>query len=242
MTYLTKKPALSFSGLRRGASRLALLALAAAAVAGCRPDHSSPQVAGWTLIDPTERHPILVSQEPVTLNVPVHRGSYGLSNSGRERVARFLHRYRATDTGNSKLVIATPAGHANEVAGMQIVSEIREIIADAGFSPASVHVEPSSGSSVRLSYLRVVAQGPECGLWPTNVAKDPANVPYPNLGCANQQNFAAMVSNPADLLGPRTVTPRPGDRRTATYDKYVKGEVTTAAKSDDEKVSTQKSD
>lgn len=243
MTNLTSKPASNSAGLKRGASRLALVVMAAAAVAGCRGNHNAPQVAGWTLIEPSERHPILVSQKPVSMSVPVRRGSYGLTGSGRERVARFVHKYRATDTGNSKLVIAAPSGRSNEVAAMQVVTEIREIIADAGFAPSSVHVEPGHGSShVRLSYLRVVAQGPECGLWPTNLANEPGNLAYPNLGCANQQNLAAMVANPADLLGPRSETPRPGDRRTAVFDKYVKGETTTASKSADEKVSTQKSE
>jgi pilus assembly protein CpaD len=33
-----------------------------------------------------------------------------------------------------------------------------------------------------------------------------------------------MVSNPADLLGPRTMTPSDANRRYKMYDKYVKGQ------------------
>ena len=242
MTYLVDTPASKPSGFRRTALNVALIALATTVVVGCRPGgETGPQVAGWNLIDPSERHPILVSQSPVTMSIPVRRGSYGLSNGSRHRVARFLHKFRATDTGNSKLVISAPSGQANEVAGMQAAAEVREMISEAGFPPSSVHVEASPGSGqVRLSYLRVVAKAPECGLWPTNLANDPANVAYPNLGCATQQNFAAMVANPADLLGPRTQTPRMGDRRSNAYKKYAEGETTTAKKSKDERVSTQK--
>lgn len=245
MTISEKTPASRRSGLRRHAVNVTLVAVAAAAVVGCRPlaHDTSPQVAGWSLIDPRERHPILVSQRPVTMSIPVRRGTYGMSNASRHRVAGFLQKFRATDTGNSKLVISAPSGRANDVAGMQVVAEIRDMIAEAGFPPSSVHVEAKHGSGhVRLSYLKVVAQAPECGLWPTNLARDPANVAYPNFGCASQHNLAEMVANPADLLGPRSQTPRLGDRRFGTYEKYVKGETTTAKKSKDERVSTQKSD
>jgi pilus assembly protein CpaD len=243
MTNFVKKPALQSTGLSHATSRLALVALAAASVAACRPDHAGPEVAGWSLIEASERHPILVSQQPETMSIAVRRGSYGLSNASRDRVARFLHKFRATDTGNSKLVIAAPSGHANDVAGMQVVAEIREMIGQAGFAPSSVHVEASPGSGhVRLSYLRVVAKAPECGLWPTNLSKSPANLDYPNFGCATQQNLAEMVANPADLLGPRTSTPRDGERRDEQWSQYIKGDTTGAKKSADEKISTQKTE
>lgn len=243
MINLVDKPAWKTSSHGRTIARVALVACAAATIAACRPGHTGPQVAGWSLIEPTERHPILVSQRPVTMSIPVRRGSYGLSNASRHRVARFLGKFRATDTGNSKLVISAPSGHANEVAGMQAVAEVREMISEAGFPSTSVSVEAAPGSShVRLSYLSVVAKGPECGLWPTNLAREPNNYAYPNFGCSTQKNFAAMVANPADLLGPRTPTARVGDRRDETYRKYVKGESTTAKKSKDEKISTQKSE
>lgn len=246
MTRLMNQPALERSaertGLRRTASRLALVALAAAALGACRADHAGPQVAGWTLIDPAERHPILVSEQPVTMAIPVRRGSYGLSNATRGRVANFLHKFRAIDSGNSRLVISAPSGRSNEVAAMQVVGEVREMISDAGFPADVVRVEPNPGaSSVRLSYLRVIARGPECGMWPANLARQPDNLGYANFGCATQRNFAAMVANPADLIGPRTETPRPADRRDFQWKRYTQGEQTGAKKSGDEKIDTQNS-
>lgn len=243
MINLVDKPALNALNHGRTIARVALVACAAVTIAACRPGHTGPQVAGWSLTEPSERHPILVSQRPVTLSIPVRRGSYGLSNGSRHRVASFLSKFRATDVGNSKLVISAPSGHANEVAGMQAVAEVREMISEAGFPSTSVHVEAAPGSShVRLSYLSVVAKGPECGLWPTNLAREPNNFTYPNFGCTTQKNLAAMIVNPADLLGPRTQTPRVGGRRDETFRKYVKGESTTAQKSKDEKINTQKSE
>jgi pilus assembly protein CpaD len=45
-----------------------------------------------------------------------------------------------------------------------------------------------------------------------------------------------MVANPGDLLGPRTESDRPGERRDTAWDKYVRGESTASKKTDDEKV------
>ena len=76
---------------------------------------------------------------------------------------------------------------------------------------------------IRVSYLRYVAQPPQCGDWSTNLAYEPMNLPYPNFGCAGQHNFGAMVANPADLLGPRSETARSSERRDQVWSKYVRG-------------------
>ena len=93
---------------------------------------------------------------------------------------------------------------------------------------------------VRVSYLRYVAEAPVCGSWPTNLAEQRDNGNYPNFGCANQRNLAVMVSNPADLVGPRTESDRPAERRDADWDRYVNGESTGTEKSADERVQARK--
>lgn len=124
---------------------------------------------------------------------------------------------------------------------MQAVAEIRQLMRDFGFSDASVAVEAyhedrDQQPAVRISYLRFIAEAPECGRWPTNVADESANLPYPNFGCANQRNFAAQIANPADLISPRTMTPAPTSRRDAVLEKYTKGEVTISKKDNDERL------
>jgi pilus assembly protein CpaD len=220
------------------ASALALTSV----LAGCRPDDET-RVAGWSLVDPTQRHPIMVTQQPTTLTLRVARGSYGLSPHQRAQVISFLERYRAADAGNSRLVIEAPSGSANEVAAMQAVAEIRALMAQVGFDQSDIAIETVyavglAQAPIRVSYLTYVAQGPECGRWPTNLASSPANLNYPNLGCANQANLAAMVANPADLVIPRGRTPRSGERADTVWDKYVKGESTISQKQADERVQT----
>ena len=214
-------------------------------VSGCMSEHvQGPRVAGWVTPDPSERHPIIVSQQPATLALRVPRGTYGLTPQQRAQLFSFADRYRARDTGNGKLLISAPSGSQNEVEAMETVREIRHILREAGFAEASIGVEAYRGSRnaqppVRISYLQFVAEAPECGHWGSNLAEDPMNVGTPNLGCATQANLAAMVSNPADLLGPRTVTPRASEYRDQTWAKHVKGESTIARKQSDERVSVQ---
>jgi pilus assembly protein CpaD len=218
------------------------LVLSALAVAGCKHDQESAQVAGWTLIDPTQRHPIMVSQQPANLNISVARGSQGLTPAQRAEVMDFTSRYRAGDAGNSRLIISAPSGTANESASMAAVQDIHALLSEGGFSESSIAVEAYNGDGsgappVRISYMRYVAEGPTCGAnWSENLAKTSKNLPALNHGCATQHNLAAMIANPADLLGPRTEGPRYSERRDAVMAKWTKGEVTHAQKSEDEKV------
>ena len=110
-----------------------------------------------------------------------------------------------------------------------------------GFSEANVAIEPyhdgrDAGAPIRLSYLRYVAEGPECGRWTTNLAEDYRNLPYPNFGCAQQRNLAAQVANPADLLGPA-----PWNRPTRSAVRWcstgiARARLTGAEKSPDERI------
>lgn len=224
--------------------RLAVFLLAPLALAGCRHVDTGPQVAGWSLIEPSQRHPIMVSQQPATLTLAVNRGAEGLTPGQRAEVIDFAQRFRASDAGNSRLVISAPSGAANEVAAMAAVDEIRDITLQSGFSEAGVAVEAYSAEGrsapVRISYMRYVAEGPECGTtWTYDRVERKANLPSQNFGCAQQHNLAAMVSNPADLLGPRNETERYAPRRDAVYDKYVKGVPSGATRSGDEQINTQ---
>lgn len=188
----------------------------------------------------------MVSQQPAHLNVHVPRGAHGLSPVQRADVVDFVNRYRAADAGNSRLVISVPSGAPNEVAAMNATEDIRGLLLDGGFSESGITVEAFNDESnnepaIRISYMRYVAEGPQCGHdWSENLAHGPHNNAYPNFGCSNQRNLAGMIANPADLLGPRTEGQRYAERRDEVMDKYVKGDVTATKKSADERVQTNK--
>jgi pilus assembly protein CpaD len=234
------------NALRRSArplaTKLIFASAAALAMSGCKTLEDPTRVAGWTLIDSSQRHPILVSQEPTTHLIRIGSDKqFGLSASQRAQLLAFADHYRVIDSGNSRLVVSVPSGAANEVAVMQAVGEIRALLNGQGFGQDAISVEAYSAEGaadppIRVSYLRYVAEPPQCGDWSTNLAYEPTNLPYPNLGCTQQRNLAVMVANPADLLGPRSETARSGERRDQVWGKYITGQPTGARKSIDERV------
>jgi pilus assembly protein CpaD len=204
-------------------------------ISACKHADDPKEVTGWSLVDPAQRHPIMVSEKPAKLSLRVGRGSHGLSPHQRAQVVDFTAKYRAGDAGNSRLVIAAPSGSANEVAAMQAVAELRHLMREAGFGEASISVEAYHDNGdpqppIRISYTRYVAEAPECGLFPANLAMGPNNAPHANLGCASQRNLAHQVANPGDLVAPRSMTPANADRRDVVAGKYAKGDATESAK------------
>jgi pilus assembly protein CpaD len=218
--------------------------IACMALPGCS-DNIDPggHVAGWTMISPQQRHPIIVSEQPTTHSVRVAHGSDGLSPKQRAGISEFIGRSRVADAGNSRLSIAVPSGGANEIAAMHAVEEIRHIARDFGIDESRISVNAYGGRSdrdpaIRLSYTQYVAEAPDCGAWPENLGADYRNLPYANFGCANQRNLAMQVANPADLLGPRTMTPATAERRDVRWEKFNQGESTIAKRDKDERAST----
>jgi pilus assembly protein CpaD len=190
----------------------------------------SPRMqAPFTLSNPNERHPIKVSQGEALLDLSVSRGARGLSSAQWDQLYAYLTGYR--ERGQGGLIIKAPKGSANEQAAMKAYNDVRHAMRRAGISPREVRLEPyyakwDPAAPLRLSYLEYVAQGPDCPDWSENLARDPQNLPYPNMGCAMQKNLAAMVADPQDFLYPHPEAPRPSERRDTVWRKYVAGEPT----------------
>ena len=204
------------SAARPALTLLAVL-LVATSVGGC---WRSPRFqAPFTLANANERHPIAVRQGEITLDLAVFPGSSGLNESQENKVANFLADFKSQSS--DRLLIRAPSGGPNERAAMRAYDQVRKALRRAGIDPRSVALEPYFGNGdpsapVRLSYLQVVAEPPDCPDWSENVGRDPQNMPWPNMGCATQRNLAAMVANPEDLLQPRGETPRPANAATSS--------------------------
>jgi pilus assembly protein CpaD len=232
------------SGLGPVVARLVTASLLALSAAGCKSlDEPGVYGAGFTIVDPLQKNPIMVSQQPATLNLRVPRNASGLSDSQRRDVAGFLHHFRNTGMGNTRLVISVPAGSPNEAAAMRMMSEIKSMVVDFGFSDTVTVTEPysvprNSEAPLRLSYLQYIAEGPACGRWPTNLARQKDNLNYDNFGCAQQRNLAAQVANPADLIGPRSMTQSDTERRSVVIGRYENGENTAAQRPPEQNVGT----
>lgn len=224
----------------RSGRLLLVVAVSALAVAGCKHAEPGTRIAGWTLVDAAQRHPILVSEEPTVLPISVARGSGGLSPRQRAMILDYYASFRASGA-SGRIVMQAPSGSPNELAALHATHEIQALLVSEGAAESDIAVEAYHDESdpqppIQLSYTHFVAEAPECGSWPTNLAREPGNLPYPNLGCATQRNFAAQIANASDLLHPRGMSARSSERRDVVWNKYIKGERTSAIKNSEDKI------
>lgn len=202
-----------------------------------RKDH----YAGSFFGDPTKDHPIRVAKDKLAISVPVRRHDEKLAPAKLNEVRTFLHYYREGGVGDIKVTLPSHSRH--QYAVRKVLKDIQRQMENLSIGPEIVSVKRYSGRGdrhpvIHLSYKRYVAHGPECGQWNENFNESENNRNSPDWGCARQRNLAAMVANPRDLQGPRGWSPRDSRRRDVVWDKYVKGEVSSAARSKDERVDT----
>lgn len=187
------------------------------------------------MFDARHQHPISVDPQVVTLQMDVPQDKVALSIADKAAIDAFARTYKSR--GHGTLTIAAPSGSPNEAAAVSIVAETRLALKDAGLPPAAVGYAAYRASSannaapVILSYRRMVATASPCGNWTKDYAFAPNNHRTPNYGCATQNNLAAMVADPADLIGPREWDPAYAPRRDEVVENFRVGEVTESADS-----------
>jgi pilus assembly protein CpaD len=216
---------------RRARSPLAaVLALAAgaAALAGCT--HVQGEAVDRHVIvgampeDYRTTHPIAIEEGIETLDVPVGLNSVRLTAGVRGNIAGFARAFRAS--GSAAMAIVLPAGSANQASARGIAGEVRAELLSQGVAPGAIewrsyHAAATEATApIRLAYSRIGARTAGCGPWPDQFAHTAENRNYFNYGCASQQNLAAMVDNPLDLLYPRAMPPPDAARRVAVIGDY----------------------
>jgi pilus assembly protein CpaD len=212
------------------AFRAALVAGCAIFLAACNTDQ---QVAGAPDVptDYRQRHPITITEADHTLEILIGSNRGELNPAQRAQVLAFAQSWRHEATGG--VAVALPVGTTNERAAAEAMRMIRSILAATGVPPDGIVVRgyrPADGglATIHISYPRIAAQAGPCGIWPADIGASLnrdffENEPYWNFGCATQRNLAAMVDNPADLVGPRAETPPYQMRRTTVVEKYREG-------------------
>jgi pilus assembly protein CpaD len=208
---------------RRARALLGAAALALAA-AGCSTT-TSTTTADVADHDHHQRHPILLSEEPEVFQMTVGMNGPALSPEIETALRDYVREYQADGTG--AITIQTPTAAANEVAAASTGRALHYALVRAGVPHGRIQVAPyysgdySRPAAVRVSYLRVKAVVPSCGIWPEEQPNSYSNAQYHNFGCAAQQNLAAMVANPADLVRPQPMAPANGARRAHVLQVYA---------------------
>jgi pilus assembly protein CpaD len=106
------------------------------------------------------------------------------------------------------------------------------MITRTGYPAAEMPGEPP----VTLSFLNLSAVSPDCTTlgWPDNLGSSSRNTVWKSFGCSAQNNLAAMVANPRDLVEPRPMDDVDTTRRLKVIETYRKGQATQTTRKADE--------
>jgi len=222
---------------RRARLPLALLAPAALllALAACKPVDSQ-SVTGGVPDDYRVNHPISIEESVDTMDVPVGLNSQHLTSGMRANVQGFGLKF--LNSRSALIAIVVPQGSANARVAGWLSSEVQDALIGAGVNPKSIEIRSYKANRseqtapIRLAYARIAAKTAACGPWQDSMMMNKENTNYGAYGCASQQNLAAMVDNPLDLLYPRAMTPADTARRTKVLENYRDGSATKGSYSE----------
>ncbi len=236
---LSSKPARQYRAKKRvmGPTTLALATLLPlATLAGCASYSKDNFTVGSVHHTYKTRHPIIIEEREQTLDVPIGSGAHDLSKAALGAIEGFAYRFRKSASG--VITIMLPSGSPNEGSAKSARPKVIQAVIISGVPREKIRMtsyyaaEHGSSAPIRLSYIGVKANVEACGKWPDDLAgANGQNHNYQNFGCASQNNMAAMIANPADLLGPRGMSPINAARRIEGLKDYSKGDITLPSSS-----------
>ena len=164
----------------------------------------------------------------------------GMELSARDKlaVAQFLDGYARS--GDGALYINRPASALSGLGTQQAEAAIRGLMAQGGMNPLAVQTgqyssKPGAPAPVIVSYRTLRAIPQDCREM-ESLTNTYSNQPHSSFGCFQSANLAAMISDPRQLLEPYAPGQPNAQRRQVIYDKYIKGEPTSAAPNPDQRV------
>jgi pilus assembly protein CpaD len=225
MSQSALKPRTITAAMRSGRSRICLPVLAvavAALLAGCANRDSI--TVGAVPDDYRTNHPIVIAEKNQKIDLPVGAGDRGMTGSQRDTLLGFLDGY--DKSAAPTLTISIPSGSANEIAATAAGRDFARLAIASGISRNRIVITTYQSASaeasapIRVAYVSVKAQTDRCGRWPEDLMQTSENKHYADFGCSYQNNLAAQIANPTDLLGPRKQSDIDAENRGAVIDVY----------------------
>lgn len=218
---LNMSPTVETSPMRR-LSLPVLLVLTASLVSGCAMVKRDHIEVGSIPDDYRTNHPIVIGETTESIDIPVASNDYRMTRGQRDAVDGFLYRYDRSAA--PPVTVMAPSGSANSAAATNVASDIARFLHKSGVG----HVEvvhyaanaPDVSAPVRVSYSAVRATTDKCGRWPEDMLNTSENKHWANFGCSYQNNLAAQVANPNDLIGPRRPGEIDAENRTVAIEDY----------------------
>jgi pilus assembly protein CpaD len=203
-------------------SLLVVAAVTAAMLSGCA--SRDDLTTGGIPDDYRQRHPIVVTEAEQSVDIPVASTDRRLNTAQRDMIRGFAQNYGSRATG--PVYLLTPEGSPNSAAARQLRGQVRAELSARGISSSKIvnssYAANTFGDAapIRLTFVGTTAMTSQCGQWPKDMINDFNNQNYYNFGCATQNNLAAQIANPEDLIAPRGMTPIDAARRNAAIKEY----------------------
>ena len=194
-------------------------------VSGC----SAPQGNGsFGFEDGIRNHPIRVEPSYQSLKLAYSAADQGLTPADTAKLDAFVGDYQ--EHGNGAIAVSAPAGSAaNQQIGF-FADRINQIGVPRDHILVSTHDAAAGDTRVEIDYVAYQAHADSCGDWSDDLALTMSNGTPRNFGCALQQNLAAQIADPRDLMQPRGMEASDAARRTTVVGKYEQGQITQADK------------
>lgn len=171
------------------------------------------------------KHPIIVSEQDKVLDLPVGMYTSKLTYGTSQVISGFVQNYKHSSA--TQLMILYPKGSANSGVAQRYAKNVAEMLQNDGVSAGELAMatydakDYGQQAPIRLIYSAISASTGPCGQWPEDLVLDSSlNINYHNFGCASQNNLAAQIANPVDLIAPRAVAPIDATRRANAIGGY----------------------
>jgi pilus assembly protein CpaD len=208
------------------APRSHLRYLAAAALIAMGSCASTPETKpGMMMPDGAVNHPIMVEPSYRALKL---NWNGGLSQPEQIQLDGFVGDYIAH--GNGSIAVSAPATLGGQEMAGWFAARINALGVSRDKILIAAHDAPQNDMRVEVNYVTYQARTDKCGDWSDNLAFTLMNDTPKNFGCSVQQNIAAMVADPRDLIAPRDMAESDAARRATVVTNYEQGKVTSAEK------------
>lgn len=215
----------AISSASKVSGRMAVVSalLAVALLSGCTAGRDSVTV-GAIPDDYRTNHPIIVGEKERKIDLPVGMADRRITPMQRAGLEGFLAQY---DTDAQPTVtIVVPSGSANEIAASNVAQDMVAVLRRNGVPAHRIATaayrarSTESNAPIRVTYSAMQAYTQPCGRWPKDIGDTSDNKHYANFGCSYQNNLAAQIANPADLLGPREPSEIDAENRGVAIGNY----------------------
>jgi pilus assembly protein CpaD len=184
---------------------------------------------GWSS-DGAVNHPILVAPQYSAIKLNFSAPEAGLLPDDAARFEAFVADYMSRGSGS--ISVSAPQG-ADAAAALTYFGT-RLFNMGVPRSRILVGTHDAADARVEIGFIAHTARTDPCGSWSEDLSKTYDNSTAKNFGCAVQQNIAAQVADPRDLIEMRPTDPSDAARRATVVQKYEKGEPTAAEKTRDQ--------